>query len=1015
MSNEVTTTPPPTTVAPKTQNATLNNLAKKPPLSCIYGGLSSSVRFGNPLFKTRPPLPIKQQQAFTKPKSIDNLTSVGNKPVASSRFDNLADIYLNYTLNSFRELSSDKKKSDHDEGLRVFDKSNCQYRSETHLSSLLNPNRAYCNIGETRSTNNLIDCINKSLDMVGHDLNNSFTEDIISLNVDFEEEDEENNKRLHKLKVMKPAESNNRFKSNSLLNLTSKNSNNNNNVFANTSLEAFQLDLNPKKYTLELSTLSSSSSKTSSESVKSSISDLNSSNRSSLDCCDDFAKLSPNMEKPVQRDQIRKPNRKSVTARNIETYEFRGSSRQSGKNNHPLQPTASPLPLPSSQPPQMPKYYQNNFNSVSSFFPSPSSNESGTEKQLSDKNVSKSRTAAAESSLVNNKLVAGTDKFQSASQIVGKKASNEYASVTKKPAPKTSFINAISNPNLNKDFKYGKAQNKDSLPSTSRNINSLDEHLIVKIFSMLDTIDKLIVQFVCKKWHRIICSSQNSYLLFNKIEIVGNRDITFLAPRLNNSASQQTANANSGISTAMTSLNLVKFFLPSKQNRTLASNSSTQTSSEGAMLFTNADLILKYLLTRLLNKHTFPVCLCVESVVIKNNVRLTDKGVELVAAYCPELREATFQNCVNLKNNCVQKLIEMCHNLKHIDLTGCYNVSSLVFPNENVPIIQPNSKTTLFDFRLNKRASSSNQLDTSINFSINSYFYLQYVDMSYCVNVTDNCIKNVCKNCVFIKNLYLRRCRLITDTSLIYIAKYCANLRELSLCECAKITDVGVSYLADERLVLSKTTSNGRSVNENSSSLMDWSRLNEIRKEEYYRNYNRMKAKFHLKYLSLAKCSLVTDKSLINLCKAGFFEQIKYLNLRGCSQVSDRFMKYFTCSHILTNHLLSTNSIEFIMNLNLSMPLNLKSLDVSKCSITDKSIEYLCRLVALRPGYELNKLNMRACTSITDNGVKLLAINFKNLANLNIIACPRVTDRSLKDIKDNCKCCIIQHSIFSFC
>jgi hypothetical protein len=188
-------------------------------------------------------------------------------------------------------------------------------------------------------------------------------------------------------------------------------------------------------------------------------------------------------------------------------------------------------------------------------------------------------------------------------------------------------------------------------------------------------------------------------------------------------------------------------------------------------------------------------------------------------------------------------------------------------------------------------------------------------------------------------------------------------------------------------------------------------------KGENYETYKKLKAKFHIKYLSLAKCSQISDKSLIYLCKAGFFQEIKYLNLRGCSLVTDRFMKYFTCSQVVTNHLLSTTNPDFILNLNLALPLHLKSIDLSKCSITDKSIEYLCRLVALKPNriYDLGKLNLRGCTNLTDQSIRLLALNFKELNHLNITNCVRVSDDSLKEIKFNCKSCIIQHSIFSFC
>jgi len=50
-------------------------------------------------------------------------------------------------------------------------------------------------------------------------------------------------------------------------------------------------------------------------------------------------------------------------------------------------------------------------------------------------------------------------------------------------------------------------------------IDLLDDFLLVEIFSYMSTIDKLKLQFVCKRWHRIIWSNENSYKLFKSIEI----------------------------------------------------------------------------------------------------------------------------------------------------------------------------------------------------------------------------------------------------------------------------------------------------------------------------------------------------------------------------------------------------------------------------------------------------------------------------------------------------------------
>jgi F-box/leucine-rich repeat protein 7 len=621
---------------------------------------------------------------------------------------------------------------------------------------------------------------------------------------------------------------------------------------------------------------------------------------------------------------------------------------------------------------------------------------------------------------------------------------------------KKSWLNN-SAPNINSAHKKEQPSFSASSSSSHKGIHSLEEHLLVKIFSKMSTMDKLVAQFVCKKWQRIIQSSQNTYMLFNNIEINGNTGVPFLGvcrpAKIN--IDVPTLPPTTPAAPTHTSLNLARFFRSSakqksslppapqqQQQQPLQNNLVSNCRQNSA----NVDQVLKFLFTKLLNRQTFPLCLCVESITIKNSNRLTDKGLELIAMYCPELKHISLRNCANLKNASVHKLVEMCNNIKFIDLTGCYNVSSLITSSTSSNVISSNvevvaeaqPKPPLFDFKFNEfckrivgngnsnatilnSQQKQKTLPKEINFNSSSYFYLQYVDLSYCLNVDDTCIRNVCKNCVFIKNLYLRRCRLITDMSLVYIAKYCTNLRELSLCECAQITDTGVKYLADERLVLS---TNGMRSNTDSSdaaviinehsSMIDWQKVNS-RKEEHLRNMRQMKAKFHIRYLSLAKCHLVTDKSMIYLCKAGYFEQIKYLNLKGCTLITDRFMKYFTCSHVLTNHLLSTNSSDFISNLNLTVPFNLKSLDMSKTLITDKTIEYLCRLVAIRPDYELSKLNLRACANITDCGVKLLSMNFPNLQNLNLVDCGGVTEKSLREIENNCRCCVIQHTIFTFC
>lgn len=219
-----------------------------------------------------------------------------------------------------------------------------------------------------------------------------------------------------------------------------------------------------------------------------------------------------------------------------------------------------------------------------------------------------------------------------------------------------------------------------------------------------------------------------------------------------------------------------------------------------------------------------------------------------------------------------------------------------------------------------------------------------------------------------------------------YIAKYCLNLRELSLCQCARISDIGIRYLANDKL-LNSASSSGLSKSVNN---IDGDKTLKSKTPKF-------------KYLSLAKCPLITDSSMIYLCKVGFFQHIKYLNLRGCTKITDKFIKNLVDTQSLSKLIQSqhTNKVDvsnLISKKRIYVPFELKSLDLAKCSITDKSIEYLCRLVATKPDI-LQRLSLRYCENITDEGIKLLAMNCKHLQNLNVTKCSKVTSQSLREIK----------------
>ncbi|RNA28193.1 F-box LRR-repeat 7, partial [Brachionus plicatilis] len=379
------------------------------------------------------------------------------------------------------------------------------------------------------------------------------------------------------------------------------------------------------------------------------------------------------------------------------------------------------------------------------------------------------------------------------------------------------------------------------------NINCLDDFLLMAIFCQLNTVELLRLQFVCKRWHGIIWCAEYTYKLFRCINI---------------RAESLTWCKREAVSKHLT----FSRFFRRKPSKLVQSNSLNMEQSAKTTGTLNVDLLLKFLLTKLVNRQTYPVCLCVEKVGIRNASRLTDRGLELIAALCPELKHLSVRNCLSVRAASVEKVLQNCENLKYLDLSGCYNVDHLVLGEKKASKPLTGWYRKILGHKKIRQLDSQpavEKFNTPSFLGTSEYLYLQHIDLSFCTSINDKSLEFLCKTCVFIRNLYLRRCRQITDIGVLYIAKYCANLRELSLCQCVKVSDTGIRYLANDKLLHSSS--------KNSMSETDGKQSGGPRD-------------YKLKYLSLAECPLVSDCSLIYLSKVGFFHQIRYLNLRGCAK-----------------------------------------------------------------------------------------------------------------------------------
>ena len=814
-----------------------------------------------------------------------------------------------------------------------------------------------------------------------------------------------------------------------------------------------KIELNPEKYSLELSTLSSSTSSLSSTSSKKSLPSLqppqrilNLSFSSSSISSSDSTSISNLSKCNDTKQALTKASNESILSSfdsSITYYDdFYVSSKLKRGPNHRSKEFSHKLKHSASVCLKKPSENQNQPADASSSFDLLANNKA---PKLGSKSFNRHRRKSKKLDRFDNASTVGVVNNEPiASTLPKKKYGGIKTTLKNKPAsPSRNLSQMFENNNqlmfnnhlyenvytLSKESQrlIVKEQQKEQIrkeidaknflaakqqqfllkakPTTNKNvslahINLLDDYLLIKIFTKLSTIEKLQLQFVCKRWHQILWSNHNTYKLFNRIEIIESHSSLH---------SRSILELNqTGHSTSTKASTLSKLF----RSKKTAEKSNDLRAGPRAI---NADLVLKFLLGKMLNRQTYPLCLCVEYITIKNNNRITDRGVSLIAQLCPELKYLCLRNCTNIQTSSISRLVSGCENLKYLDLTGCYNINNIILAGkasteDKTKALNGFYKKLNFYFTNKSRNDEPSVGGEFCLKNISSYLYLQFIDLSYCASVNDSCIQSICKNCVFIKNLYLRRCKLITDISLLHIAKYCFSLRELSLCQCIKITDAGVKFLGNSKLACALVPAQAASV----------SNINVGVAPGDYENFNnKSTTRFKIKYLSLAKCPLITDSSLIYLSKVGFFAQIKYLNLRGCSGVTDKFMKYFTGSKMIKSirfdELKESSSFSEAKNSDkLALPCQLKSLDLAKCSITDKSIEYLCRLATFKPNV-LQRLSLRACDSITDNGVLLLALNCRQLQHLNLTKCNKITTQSLKKIKENCQECIVQHTNFSFC
>ncbi|KAL9226764.1 hypothetical protein vseg_002537 [Gypsophila vaccaria] len=278
-----------------------------------------------------------------------------------------------------------------------------------------------------------------------------------------------------------------------------------------------------------------------------------------------------------------------------------------------------------------------------------------------------------------------------------------------------------------------------------------------------------------------------------------------------------------------------------------------------------------------------------KSLTISSCQGVTDLAVEVLGKGCPNLKQFVIKKCAFLSDNGVVSFakaarsleslqLEECHritqigffglllncgpNLKALAMSSCFGFKDMImgfpFPNRSMPLrsITLSNCPGLGDMTLAMLAKLCPQLQ-HVNFtrlpaitdagllslidSCDGGSGLVKVDLSGCINITDNVVVSLAKvhgGTLEVLNLY--GCGKVTDASLAAIAHNCLVLNELDMSKCA-VTDFGVASLAQSKSV-------------------------------------------SLQILGLSGCSMLSAKCLPFLVKLG--QSLVGLNLKNCNTIN---------------------------------------------------------------------------------------------------------------------------------
>lgn len=204
------------------------------------------------------------------------------------------------------------------------------------------------------------------------------------------------------------------------------------------------------------------------------------------------------------------------------------------------------------------------------------------------------------------------------------------------------------------------------------------------------------------------------------------------------------------------------------------------------------------------------------------------------------LETLVLQDCQRITDESIKVIAASMTSLRHLNLSFCINVSDNCFKYINK---MPHLNELIM--------TSCNITDTGIEYLNSNLDNLYTLDLCFCESITDRTLQHLSVYILNLKRLYLSHC-LITDAGLSRMSKTMFNLEKLYLGQCHSITDASIIQLIESSADEQNRSSSSESRSDSDLSRID-SRFSSSQTDPERR----------LKYLDVYGCKLINYNVLL--------------------------------------------------------------------------------------------------------------------------------------------------------